>query len=101
LVIYAKKQRIDVIHTHGKGAGLYGRIVSALTKKPCLHTPHGVHVSQYGVFAMWAYRLYENLSAKETLVATCSVKRDSQRRGCRCGRKQMFDARCCACVPSS
>lgn len=64
LVAYAKKQRIDVIHTHGKGAGLYGRIVSALTRKPCLHTPHGVHVSQYGIFAMWAYRLYENFSAR-------------------------------------
>ncbi|MBB6186540.1 glycosyltransferase involved in cell wall biosynthesis [Rhodanobacter sp. MP7CTX1] len=64
LVAYARKQRVDLIHTHGKGAGLYGRIVAALTRKPCLHTPHGIHVAQYGIFAKWAYRLYENASAR-------------------------------------
>lgn len=82
LVVYARKQRIDVIHAHGKGAGLYGRFVAALTRKPCMHTPHGVHVSQYGVFTNLAYRLYENVSARwvDQLVFVSAEERNSARR---------------------
>lgn len=60
---YIKGNGIDLIHCHGKGAGLYGRFASALTKVALVHTPHGVHVGAYGSAARWFYRQYENLTS--------------------------------------
>jgi glycosyltransferase involved in cell wall biosynthesis len=34
---------IQVIHSHGKGAGLYGRIAARLTGAAAIHTFHGIH----------------------------------------------------------
>lgn len=64
LVAYARSHEIEVIHTHGKGAGLYGRFVSCLLGKPCLHTPHGVHVGRYGRLMKWLYVTYENITSR-------------------------------------
>lgn len=63
LAAYVRRNGIDVIHTHGKGAGLYGRLASILSGCPCLHTPHGVHVGEYGALSRRLYRLYENVSS--------------------------------------
>ncbi len=64
LAAYIRTRDIDVIHTHGKGAGVYGRVASLFTGKPCLHTPHGLHVDGYRPFQRCLYRAYENLSAR-------------------------------------
>ena len=64
LAAYIRNRGIDIIHTHGKGAGVYGRVASLLTGKPCLHTPHGLHVDGYGPFQRYLYRAYENPSAR-------------------------------------
>jgi len=56
--------QIDLIHTHGKGAGLYGRMLSLLTGKPCVHTPHGIHVGQYNFLQKKLYLLYENITGR-------------------------------------
>ena len=42
-----KSNNIQLIHTHGKGAGFYGRILSMIIHLPLIHTPHGIHVGQY------------------------------------------------------
>ena len=39
----ARARRIQVIHSHGKGAGLYGRIAARLTGAAAIHTFHGIH----------------------------------------------------------
>ena len=44
----ARARRIQVIHSHGKGAGLYGRIAARLTGAVSVHTFHGIHPSGYG-----------------------------------------------------
>ncbi|HTG09242.1 MAG TPA: glycosyltransferase [Candidatus Eisenbacteria bacterium] len=44
----ARARRIQVIHSHGKGAGLYGRIAARLTGAASVHTLHGIHPSGYG-----------------------------------------------------
>jgi glycosyltransferase involved in cell wall biosynthesis len=64
LARFVMKNGIDVIHCHGKGAGLYGRFVAALTAVPTVHTPHGVHVGSYGRLAKWLYRHYENMTSR-------------------------------------
>src|SRR5256885_11856012 len=38
---------IDVVHTHGKGPGLYGRTVARWMRVPAIHTFHGLHYSGY------------------------------------------------------
>lgn len=34
---------IDIVHTHGKGPGLYGRLAARWRRVPSIHTLHGVH----------------------------------------------------------
>ncbi len=63
LIKFIHIHQIQLIHTHGKGAGIYGRLSSLVTKIPCIHTPHGIHVGSYGLFKKALYRLYENISA--------------------------------------
>ncbi|AOV17567.1 hypothetical protein BJI67_11295 [Acidihalobacter aeolianus] len=63
LIVWARKQGVDVIHSHGKGAGVYARFLAVTLRKPCVHTPHGVHVAQYNPFRKSLYKLYENLSS--------------------------------------
>jgi glycosyltransferase involved in cell wall biosynthesis len=60
---YVRRQGVDVIHAHGKGAGPYARVAAMLTGRPSVHTPHGVQVSRYGDFARKLYSLYENGTA--------------------------------------
>jgi glycosyltransferase involved in cell wall biosynthesis len=43
LVIFAKKNGITVIHSHGRGAGIYSRPMKLLGFK-VIHTFHGVHI---------------------------------------------------------
>ena len=64
LIAYTKKNKIDVIHSHGKGAGLYARGLSAITGIPSLHTPHGIHVGEYNTLKKTLYKLYENVTAR-------------------------------------
>ena len=38
---------IDVVHTHGKGAGLHGRLAARWTGVAAVHTFHGIHYERY------------------------------------------------------
>ena len=42
-----RAQGIQVVHTHGKGPGLYGRVAAWWTGVPSVHTFHGIHYSGY------------------------------------------------------
>lgn len=57
---FIKQERVTIVHTHGKGAGAYGFALSWLTPCQFVHTPHGIHLEQYGLFKRWIYRCYEN-----------------------------------------
>lgn len=43
----ARARRAQVIHSHGKGAGLYGRLAARLTGAAAIHTFHGIHHAGY------------------------------------------------------
>jgi glycosyltransferase involved in cell wall biosynthesis len=43
---YIKNNQINLLHGHGKGAGIYCRILKVFLKIPTLHTPHGISVKQ-------------------------------------------------------
>jgi len=42
-----RERGIQVIHSHGKGAGLYGRLAARWTGVPAVHTFHGIHYEGY------------------------------------------------------
>jgi len=44
----ARAAGVHVIHSHGKGAGIYGRLLSVLTGIPCIYTFHGLHTGEHG-----------------------------------------------------
>ncbi|HSR18496.1 MAG TPA: glycosyltransferase [Ignavibacteriaceae bacterium] len=43
------RKNIKLIHSHGKGAGIYGRFLSLLTGCPAVHTFHGLHIDNYNL----------------------------------------------------
>ena len=62
LIVFAKKNSIDIIHAHGKGAGLIGRFIKLFVKKPLIYTFHGIHVDCLGMFEKILYLIYENIT---------------------------------------
>lgn len=61
---FIKQNNIQLIHSHGKGAGLYSRLLSLMTNTPCVHTFHGIHLGEYGLVKTKAYLLLERLLSK-------------------------------------
>jgi glycosyltransferase involved in cell wall biosynthesis len=50
---------VKLIHSHGKGAGVYGRIAARITGVPAVHTLHGIHFERYARPARAAYLALE------------------------------------------
>lgn len=57
---------IRLIHSHGKGAGLYGRLVARASRIPSVHTFHGIHFERYAAPARAAYLALERRLARWT-----------------------------------
>lgn len=69
LARFVRRHRIDIIHSHGKGAGLYARLVAGMTRARAVHTFHGLHFRHYGTAARLGYRLLERtMSAMSSAV---------------------------------
>jgi glycosyltransferase involved in cell wall biosynthesis len=62
MLSFTKQNKISLIHSHGKGAGTYGRFISLVSKLPLVHTPHGIHIEQYGRLMRAIYFSYEHLT---------------------------------------
>tara|TARA_Y100001968_G_C19374521_1_gene726894 strand:- start:350 stop:1468 length:1119 start_codon:yes stop_codon:yes gene_type:complete len=62
LRLCVKNYSIDIIHSHGKGAGVIGRTLSLVSKVPLIHTFHGIHIRCNTLISKTIYILYENLT---------------------------------------
>ena len=62
LVLFSKNNSIDIIHAHGKGAGLIARIIKIFLNKPLIYTFHGIHTHCLNRLKKYFYILYENLT---------------------------------------
>ena len=60
--------RADLVHTHGKGAGLYGRLAARWARVPAVHTFHGIHYLGYGLGVGSAYLSLERTLSRMTRV---------------------------------
>src|SRR5580765_343812 len=54
-----RSAKADVVHTHGKGAGFYGRLAAWLAGVPAVHTFHGIHYESYSQTGQRAYLALE------------------------------------------
>jgi glycosyltransferase involved in cell wall biosynthesis len=60
----ARSSQAQVIHSHGKGAGLYGRLAGWWTGVPVVHTLHGIHYHRYPPGVRWLYLWLERRLAR-------------------------------------
>ena len=62
LIIFSRKNSIDIIHAHGKGAGLIARILKIFLQKPLIYTFHGLHIRCLSRVKKFLYIFYENIT---------------------------------------
>ncbi|RJP60756.1 MAG: glycosyltransferase family 1 protein [Ignavibacteriales bacterium] len=58
---FIKKNNISIIHSHGKGAGIYGRLLALITGKRSIHTLHGFHIGKYNLLQKQLYFFIERI----------------------------------------
>ena len=73
-----RQRGIRLIHSHGKGAGLYGRVAGRLGGVPAVHTFHGIHFERYAAPARAAYLALERRLSSWT-ARVVNVSREQER----------------------
>ena len=68
---FCQRNGINLIHSHGKGAGLYSRIVGFTLGVPVVHTLHGYHDGRYAAWLKYLYAFWETLAALVTQKIIC------------------------------
>lgn len=63
--------RPDVVHTHGHGAGLYGRFLGGIFRAKVCHTYHGLHFRGYTKIRRVLYIMLERALASVTMAHIC------------------------------
>jgi len=66
LLSILRKIKPDIVHTHGKGPGLYGRIIGKILNIPIVHTFHGFHYKDLPSFTRWLHLAIESFLASIT-----------------------------------
>ena len=61
LIKFIRKNSIEIIHAHGKGAGLLGRILNLFVRRSLIYSFHGIHIMFYSKFIKKIYLIYENI----------------------------------------
>lgn len=80
VVSFVRERKFDVIHSHGKGAGLYGRYAGWRLGVPTVHTFHGIHYDEYPAPVARLYLLTERVLSRGTRVVI-NVSRSQEREG--------------------
>jgi glycosyltransferase involved in cell wall biosynthesis len=74
LLRWARVNKIRVVHSHGRGAGIYARLLKIFNKKlRIVHTFHGIHFSMM-TFTWVAERLLRGLTNKFVFVSESEKK---------------------------
>lgn len=77
LVELVRRRGIGLVHSHGKGAGFYGRLAAWVAGVPAVHTFHGIHFERYGGVGRAGYLALERWLARHT-AAVVHVSRAQQ-----------------------
>lgn len=68
---FIRRHKIQILHSHGKGAGIYGRLLSFLSRTPSVHTFHGLHVGEYNWLQKKIYIAIEKILGVLTKKVVC------------------------------
>lgn len=67
LINFIKKNDISTIHAHGKGAGVYARLIKLLNRRAyIIYTWHGLHIGGNGILKRRFYVLIEKFFERYT-----------------------------------
>ena len=68
LKTFIRDNGIKIVHAHGKGAGLYGRLLKILLSDSIkvIFTFHGLHIDQYSQLKKRLYIIYEKFFSRYT-----------------------------------
>jgi glycosyltransferase involved in cell wall biosynthesis len=80
LVRLIRARGVRLVHSHGKGAGVHGRLAARLAGVPAVHTFHGLHYERYAAPARVAYLALERRLSAATRVVV-NVSRAQEREG--------------------
>ena len=61
-----RQERVEIVHSHGKGAGFYGRLAARRAGVSSIHTFHGIHYADYPAGLGRAYLALERGLARIT-----------------------------------
>lgn len=75
---FIRREGIDVLHSHGKGAGLYARLLGLWCRRPVVHTFHGLHIGEYGAVKRYLYLGLERFLGRGTQMAICVSEGEAQ-----------------------
>lgn len=59
IIFFILRKNITVVHSHGKGAGVYSRPAAFFTLSYCIHSFHGIHTDKYSLPGRILYSLFE------------------------------------------
>tara|TARA_B100000886_G_C20404950_1_gene484301 strand:- start:566 stop:1651 length:1086 start_codon:yes stop_codon:yes gene_type:complete len=62
LAKFINNNSIDIIHAHGKGASVLGRILVLFWKKKLVYTYHGIHLECHTKIIQLLYLIFENIT---------------------------------------
>ena len=69
---YIRKNHIQLVHSHGKGAGMYARPLKLLCPGiKVVHTYHGIYLEEYGALFAFIYKKIERILKTVTDAAIC------------------------------
>jgi glycosyltransferase involved in cell wall biosynthesis len=80
LVRLIRRRGVRLVHSHGKGAGLYARLAARLTGVPAVHTLHGLHYERYPAPLRAVYLALERRLSSLTRIVV-NVSRAQEREG--------------------
>jgi len=79
LLMFITREGISIVHSHGKGAGVYSRLFKFFAFTRVIHTYHGIHTGEYskGVRGLYLIleRFFSLLSERTICVSESEAKR--------------------------
>lgn len=79
LLCFCIKNNIALVHSHGKGASLYGKALNLLLRLPHLYTLHGFHTGSYGGLKRRLYLIYEKFTSRLVSKVICVSRSEFNR----------------------
>jgi glycosyltransferase involved in cell wall biosynthesis len=79
LAVRVRKEGISIVTSHGKGAGLWARMLKLTGSIKVVHSFHGIHVNNNLTITGWPYVCLERIFNKLTNVHACDSQAERNR----------------------